>query len=103
LIIYVLSSMNVRQAAPFIGGEKLPETSRVTGTGFYKTIRMMPGLRNLFDKSEDLCFDLYEQGTALLDKAAEYLRATHTGILNMYMLWLCLGMAVLVFLLMGGF
>ncbi|RKY79832.1 hypothetical protein DRQ07_05990 [candidate division KSB1 bacterium] len=101
LIIYLAGSVKVREAEPFIGGEKLPVENRVSGTGFYNTIKNMAGIKWFYEKAKLCWFDIYEQCNNLLDRAAQILRPVHTGVLSMYMVWLCFGLAVLIFVLMG--
>jgi len=102
VIIYLFGTIKVREAAPFTGGEQLKEEDRVTGTGFYNTIRNLSGIKWFYDKAVALWFDVYEQCNNLLNRTAQLLIPVHTGVLSLYMVWLCLGLAVLILVLMGG-
>jgi len=102
LIIYLFGSIHVREAKPFIGGETLKDEERVSGTGFYNTIRNLRIIKNIYDKALAFWFDIYEQLNNVLDRTAQFLRCAHTGVLSLYMVWLCIGLAILIFVLMGG-
>jgi len=102
LIIYIIGNIkNVREADPFIGGEKLSAESRVTGTGFYNTIQEMPGIKYFYKQAAAKMYDVYEQGNKLAYGLGGFLRKAHTGFLNLYLVWILIGLVVLLILLMG--
>ena len=103
LLIYLAGNMKkgIREADSFIGGEKLPMEVRVTGTGFYNTIREMGGIRRIYNWAEAKFFDIYDQGSRFAFGLAGLFQRAHTGVLTSYMLWIFLGMVVLFIVLMG--
>jgi hypothetical protein len=90
-----------RHADNFIGGETLPVEARVTGTGFYNTIKELGGVRRIYKWAEAKWFDVYEKGTQVAYGFANALRQMHTGLLNLYLMWVFLGLLVLLIVLMG--
>jgi len=101
-IIYLLGNLKgIREAKTFIGGETLPVEARVTGTGFYNTIRETGGIRKLYDWAEAKWFDIYDQGSRMSFSFANLLRRAHTGVLTSYVLWVFVGLAVILIVLMG--
>jgi len=101
-IIYLLGNLKgIREAKTFIGGETLPVETRVTGTGFYNTIREIGGIRKLYDWAEAKWFDIYDQGSRMSFGFANLLRRAHTGVLTSYVLWVFVGLAVILIVLMG--
>ncbi|MCX5696680.1 MAG: complex I subunit 5 family protein [Candidatus Omnitrophica bacterium] len=89
----------MRQDTAFIGGEPVDLTEvRVTGTGFYDSVKNFGMLKSIYRKAETGCFDIYEQGKKLfsLSKVFQYL---HNGVLPTYLVWMLLGMLGLFFVL----
>jgi hypothetical protein len=101
-IIYLMGNLKgIREADSFIGGEKIPTEERVTGTGFYNTIRDMGGIRKIYGWAEAKVFDIYDQGNKVAFGLAGLLRKLHSGVLTSYMFWVLFGMIVLFIVLMG--
>jgi len=101
-IIYLMGNLKgIREADPFIGGEKIPTEERITGTGFYNTIRDMGGIRKIYGWAEAKVFDIYDQGNKVAFGLAGLLRKLHSGVLTTYMFWVLFGMIVLFIVLMG--
>ncbi len=101
-IIYLMGNLKgIREAENFIGGEHLPVETRITGTGFYNTIRETGGIRKLYDWAEAKWFDIYDQGSRMSFSFANLLRRAHTGVLTSYVLWVFVGLAVILIVLMG--
>jgi hypothetical protein len=76
-------------------GETQPnEEMIVPGTGFYKTVSSMGGLRQLYSAQEKGHFDLYNQGGRAGLALTELLRWLHSGILSMYLTWVTLGLLI---------
>ena len=97
LIVY--NSMNkVRYDQNYIGGMPALEKYRVSGTGFYNEIRKMNPLKALYDAAEQKVFDLYDQGARITNGFAGLLQKAHPGLLQLYVLYIILGM--LIFLLL---
>jgi formate hydrogenlyase subunit 3/multisubunit Na+/H+ antiporter MnhD subunit len=102
LIIYLVGNIKVvREERSFIGGEQLPVEKRVTGTGFYNTIRDMGVIRQIYGWAEAKWFDIYDQAGRLAFGIANTLRKFHTGVLTSYILWVLMGLVVLFIVLMG--
>jgi formate hydrogenlyase subunit 3/multisubunit Na+/H+ antiporter MnhD subunit len=69
----------------------------VPGTGFYKTVSSMGGLRQLYSAQEKGHFDLYNQGGRAGLTLTEFLRWLHSGILPIYLTWVTLGLLIVLF------
>jgi formate hydrogenlyase subunit 3/multisubunit Na+/H+ antiporter MnhD subunit len=67
----------------------------IPGTGFYKTISNMPGLKQLYNGQEKKYFDLYDQGGKLGGIVTDILKWFHSGLLPMYLTWVALGLLVI--------
>ena len=103
ILIYLMGNMKgIRESEPFIGGEALPAENRLTGTGFYDTIREMKGLKTLFQMAEARRFDLHDYCLRSAEKLAQWLGRWHTGVLPLYFVWLLAGMALLLLVMMGN-
>jgi len=102
-LIYLAGNLKgIREADTFIGGERLPVEARVTGTGFYNTIREMGGLQRIYNWAEAKFFDIYDQGSRFALSVAGLFQKAHTGVLTTYMMWVFIGMVVLLVVLMGS-
>ncbi len=103
LIIYLMGkALTIREADTFTGGEPLSNEERITGTGFYNTIREVGGIQRLYVWAEKKWFDIYDRGMAMADSVAGLFRKAHTGVLTTYVFWLVTGMVVLVVIFMFG-
>jgi formate hydrogenlyase subunit 3/multisubunit Na+/H+ antiporter MnhD subunit len=101
MVIYLFGNLRgIREAGTFTGGETLPVENRITGTGFYETVRKVKGVREVLERAEAKWFDVYDQGTRLVLGIAALFRRLHTGILTFYLSWVLLGLVVLIFILM---
>lgn len=102
-LIYLAGNLKgFREADSFIGGEELDSETRVTGTGFYNTIREMGVFSRIYRWAEDKWFDIYDLGNLLFSGIGGVLRKAHTGVLNLYVFWFVFGLIVLLIVLMGG-
>ncbi len=101
LIIYMAGKiLSVREAESFIGGEKLPAVTRITGTGFYDTIKNIKGIRKIYTWANKKRFDIYEvSGTAIMG-VTKFLRKAHSGVLTSYMIWFVIGLSILLLILL---
>lgn len=101
-IVYLMGNLKgIREADAFIGGEKLPVEERITGAGFYETVKEIGFFGTLYKSAEAKIFDIYDQGSCLIFGLANGFRKAHTGILTMYVSWALLGLTVLLIVLMG--
>jgi formate hydrogenlyase subunit 3/multisubunit Na+/H+ antiporter MnhD subunit len=102
-LIYLAGNLKgIREADSFIGGEKLSADTRVTGTGFYNTIKEMGLLKRIYMWAESKWFDIYDQGSRLFFSVANLFRKAHTGVLNSYFLWVVMGLIVFFIVAMVG-
>ncbi len=103
-VIYLLGNVfrNQRVAAAFVGGELLSEhpDMRVSGTGFYDTIRNLGVLRGVYRLAGEKAFDIYDQGARLTLTFSRALRRLHGGVLPVYLGWCLIGMIILLFILL---
>ena len=95
-IIYLAGNLKVtRECDSFVGGEKLSGDERITGTNFYNTVRDFSGVKRFYMWAEKKRFDIYDLGCNASNRISEVLRRVHTGSLNSYLLWLCIGLCIL--------
>jgi len=99
LVIYFIGrTMRVRVVPNFVGGEddSSDATWHVSGTGFYETIRNLPGLKGAFGDASAGAFDLYRLTGRYGGTLVARLSGWHTGLLAVYTSWILIGLAVLV-------
>jgi len=85
----------LREDKAFLGAETTPlalESSRVSGTEFYNTIKEIGLLRGIYKKAEKGFFDIYEQAKSFVFSLSKILQYLHNGILPTYLVWCLLGM-----------
>jgi len=102
LLIYMVGrAMPIRVVPNFVGGENEASdaTWHVSGTGFYETIRKLPGLAGLFRDGSAGAFDLYRVTGRYGGTLVGMLSGWHTGLLATYASWILIGLAVLVLVL----
>ena len=105
LLVYLVGRAGrVRIVPNFVGGEDDSSDSvwHVSGTGFYETIRNLPGLRGVFRDASSGAFDVYRVAGRYGGTLVERLRAWHTGVLAVYASWILVGLAILVVALARG-
>jgi len=107
LIIFVLGAgFRIRRARTYIGGEKLAQKSaHYSGTGFYGTVRELPGLKAVYHDAEREAFDVYHIAARFGGSLVELLRRCQTGVLMLYVSWVGLGLLIILgylLLLSGG-
>lgn len=102
LLIYWIGNLkNIRtDNTPFYGGEEIPDTERVTGTGFYYTVKDIGILKFIYEKAEQKIFDIYEQGVKGASHLYRFFGRLHNGVLPTYMAWCLLGMIILFIILL---
>jgi formate hydrogenlyase subunit 3/multisubunit Na+/H+ antiporter MnhD subunit len=101
-LIYLAGNLKgIREADSFVGGEHIPVEERVSGTGFYNTIRESGGLHRIYNWAEAKWFDIYDQGGRFCFSLAGLFQKVHTGILTSYTAWVFMGVIVLLIVLMG--
>ena len=82
----------------YICGNEDSEGYRVSGTGFYREIREMYPLRELFDAAEKHWFDIYDVGGNLTFAFARLFQKAHPGQLQLYLFYIVLGFLILLLL-----
>ncbi len=104
LIIYLLSNLKgIREdSTPYIGGEILPEESRVTGVDFYRTVQDFGIFKRIYGLAEKKMFDIYEVGKIVLFYIIDILKHMHSGLLSSYVSWVIAGVLILLVVLMKG-
>ncbi|MBN1794461.1 MAG: hypothetical protein JW844_05800 [Candidatus Omnitrophica bacterium] len=83
----------------YIGGERLPESSFISGTDFYNTIKEIGVIQKIYRGAEKKYFDLYEQAKRTFSYMTELLRQMHTGVLPTYLSWVVFGLILLLWIL----
>ena len=102
LLFYVYGRISQsRSVRTYIGGEKPELAARISGTGFYNTIRQLPGLHSLYKWAEAKYFDVYEILTLWSNRCAQMFRKWHTGVLTLYMIWIIAGLSILMLIFMS--
>ncbi len=97
LIYYLGKVMKFRTSPSFVAGERVPpEATRFPGTGFYETIRELPGLKVLYRDGESGVFDPYRFWGRLGNSVVQVLRRLHAGVLPLYVGWAILGLALII-------
>ena len=98
ILLVGLLSRKVRIVPTWTCGEILPNDQMIIpGTGFYKTVSSMSGLKQLYASQEKGHFDLYNQGGKVGLTLTAFLRWLHSGILPMYLTWVTLGLLAVLF------
>jgi len=101
LIIYLAGRIRmIRSSSAYIGGEVLPEETRVTGTDFYETVREMGFFHGVYKWAEKKAFDVYDVGRGFSFYFVRGFRALHSGILSDYLTWMLAGLLVLIVILL---
>ncbi|MBE3070672.1 MAG: hypothetical protein IMZ66_10605 [Planctomycetes bacterium] len=105
LLVYLYGrALRVRVVPNFVGGEDASSDAiwHVSGTGFYETIRRLPGLEGAFGDASAGAFDVYRLVGQYGHTLVERLRSWHTGLLAAYASWALVGLVVLVVVLALG-
>ena len=98
ILLVGLLSRKVRIVPTWTCGEVQPnEQMIIPGTGFYKTVSSMGGLRQLYTGQEKGHFDLYNQSGKVGLTLTGFLRWLHSGILPMYLTWVTVGLLAVLF------
>ena len=101
VIIYWLGNIRgLRTDTAYVGGEIIPQDSRVTGVDFYDTIKDLGTLKGIYREAEKKLFDIYDQGTKFVFFFIRGLRKIHSGILPTYLFWSLFGMLILFIIMM---
>lgn len=99
LIIY-WGVRKVRFDEIYLGGMNAVEHFRVLGTEFYKEIRDMKPLKAIYNGAEKKYFDIYDVSGRCSFAITRLFRAIHNGQLQLYNLWIVLGMLILLWVVL---
>ncbi|MCK4641028.1 MAG: hypothetical protein KAU06_06805 [Candidatus Marinimicrobia bacterium] len=99
LVVY-WGTRKVRFDEIYLGGMDALEHFRVTGTEFYNEIRNMKPLKGLYDGAEKKYFDIYDVSSRFSFSITRFFKAVHNGQLQLYNLWIILGMLILLWVVL---
>lgn len=103
IILYkLLIPKEIREVAPYIGGEIAKNEMKVSGVEFYKTIKDLELLSGLYKKAERGVFDIYELGKKVTFYFNSILSYLHNGVLLSYLVWCLIGLIFLFYILSGS-
>jgi NADH:ubiquinone oxidoreductase subunit 5 (subunit L)/multisubunit Na+/H+ antiporter MnhA subunit len=121
ILVYFLSKIKIRATDNFYGGEVLDDENRVLGTDFYLSIQDIKPFKIFFRKAEDGDFDASRRVVGLINLSSYILfygvdrlinlitngigkltfvvsagfKGLHNGLLDRYVAWLLLGVAII--------
>jgi len=90
-IFYLLSGTAFRPTGTFIGGEMVEKEMFFSGVEFYTTIENINPFRWFYRLARKGAFDLYEVMKSVLFYFIAILRYFHSGVLNLYLIWIFAG------------
>jgi formate hydrogenlyase subunit 3/multisubunit Na+/H+ antiporter MnhD subunit len=99
LIYWIGTLKTSRKSDSFIGGEKLQDELNYSPLEFYKTIGSFKFFNFFYDKARKKWFDIYNVGKGIVLGFNTIFSACHTGILSTYIMWVVVGVAVLLIVL----
>ncbi len=99
-VIYWIGTLKTSRASDsFIGGEKIQDELSYSPLEFYKTIGSFKILNFIYDKARKKWFDLYDIFKGIVLGFNAIFSNCHTGILSTYAMWIIVGMAILLLIL----
>ncbi|RKY31638.1 MAG: hypothetical protein DRP67_02195 [Candidatus Omnitrophota bacterium] len=99
LIMFILlSTVKVKRARNFIGGEIQTEEMAMSGTEFYRTVYEIGFFKQLYKGAEKKIFDIYEILRNIVFYIGGILKFAHNGVLLNYLSWILFGVLILLFL-----
>jgi NADH:ubiquinone oxidoreductase subunit 5 (subunit L)/multisubunit Na+/H+ antiporter MnhA subunit len=87
VIIFKLSSLNLRISPTYTGGEELNPKEEAKLEDFYATINELPFLKRIYALAEKKVFDIYEQFKKFAFFLSDLLKKLHNGVLPTYLAW----------------
>jgi len=99
LVVY-WGTRKVRFDEIYLGGMDALEHFRVLGTEFYNEIRNMKPLKGLYDGAEKKYFDIYDVSSKFSFSITRFFKAVHNGQLQLYNLWIVLGVLILLWVVL---
>jgi len=102
LVVGGIFAKKIRIVPTWTCGEVQPnEDMIVPGTGFYKTVSRMGGLKQLYAGQEKGHFDPYDQGGRVGLILTNFLKWLHCGVLPAYLTWVTVGLLIILFAICG--
>lgn len=98
-IFVYFGTKKVRYDEVYLGGMSAAERFRVVGTEFYNEIRTMKPLKAIYDAAERKVFDVYDVSRNASVGLAKIFQKAHAGQLQVYLLYLLVGVLVLIWAL----
>jgi len=99
-VIYWIGTLKTsRTSDSFIGGEKVQDELSYSTLEFYKTIGSFKFFNFFYDKAKKKWFDIYNVGKGIVLGFNAMFSAFHTGILSTYIMWVVVGVAILLIVL----
>lgn len=92
IIIFKLSSINLRTSPTYTGGEELNPKEEANLEDFYATISELPFLKRIYALAEKKVFDIYEQFKKFAFFLSDLLKKLHNGVLPTYLAWCLIAM-----------
>ncbi|MFC1898387.1 NADH-quinone oxidoreductase subunit L [Candidatus Cloacimonadota bacterium] len=99
LIYWIGTLKTSRTSDSFIGGEKVQDELSYSPLEFYKTIGSFKLFKFFYDKARKKWFDIYNIGKGLILGFNAIFSSFHTGILSTYIMWVVVGVAILLIVL----
>lgn len=84
----------------YLGGMDALEHFKVSGTEFYNEIRNMKPLKSIYNGAEKKYFDVYDMSGKCSFAITRFFRAIHNGQLQLYNLWIILGILILMWVVL---
>ena len=106
VLLVIFGGRRARVVRPFLGGEIGigQDRFRARGTGFYETIKRLPGLSGLLMHGENGAMDLYRWAGRYGGALVGVLKRAHSGLISLYVAWVIVGIAsVLIYLFIAGY
>ncbi len=100
-LLVFLAVRKVKLDDVYLGGHMPAERFRIIGTEFFNEIRSMRPLKAVFDWAEKKYFDVYDLGTKLTFAFSHGLQKAHPGQLQLYVLFILLGLLAILFFALG--
>jgi formate hydrogenlyase subunit 3/multisubunit Na+/H+ antiporter MnhD subunit len=98
ILLVGLLARKVRIVPTWTCGEiQSNEQMAIPGTGFYKTVSSMSGLKQLYSGQEKGHYDPYDQSAKCGLTLTAFLRWLHSGILPVYLTWVTVGLLIVLF------
>ncbi len=102
VILYFLgTARNLKRKRHFVGGELMSKHKdlQYPSVEFYKTIEKFKFFNWFYKKAERKYFDIYDLNKKIVLFINRIFSKAHTGILSQYILWVLIGLAIILFIL----